>query len=232
VLHKKDSSLQRSIVRYVAPIVVILLAFAPLGCNRYVMSDVESKLANRSLQKDERAEYELPKPLDASLDPEVTDRVKIKTNMGTMVVGLYGKEVPKTVANFLSYVDSGFYEGKVFHRIIPGFVIQGGGFDKELVKAPTNAPIDLELIPGLEHTPGVISMARTNDPHSATSQFFICVGNADQLNGAYSAFGKLESGMDIANNISLLESHSAITERGQMQDVPKKSVIIESVTKL
>ena len=171
----------------------------------------------------------LPQPVPESPRFKVTDRVEVVTTMGTMVFGLYGEEAPKTVANFLEYVDAGFYDGKIFHRVIPGFMIQGGGFDEQLARAETRDPIDLEIIPGLMHTPGVISMARTSDPHSATAQFFVCVSNTPQLNGAYAAFGELEEGMDVARRISAVRTKSADTDRGTMDDVPETPIRIERV---
>jgi cyclophilin family peptidyl-prolyl cis-trans isomerase len=111
-------------------------------------------------------------------------------------------------------------------------MIQGGGFDKNLVKAPVNPPVELELIPGLEHDVGVISMARTNVLDSATSQFFICVMKTPQLNGAYAAFGKLEQGFDVLEAISKVPTGSLKSESEQttMDDVPITPVIIESIT--
>jgi peptidyl-prolyl cis-trans isomerase A (cyclophilin A) len=169
-----------------------------------------------------------------SLPPEhlVTDRVEIRTSKGNITVGLYGNEAPHTVANFLEYVDKGFYSGKVFHRVIPGFMIQGGGFDTELNRAPTNAPISLEIVPGLQHEAGIISMARTTDPHSATSQFFICVANAPQLNGAYAAFGKVEQGMDVAEAIESVPTKTVDTGSAPMANVPITPVVIESISRL
>jgi cyclophilin family peptidyl-prolyl cis-trans isomerase len=180
----------------------------------------------------EKTESKLPKPKTVPEGYKVTNRVEIKTTMGTMVVGLYGDDAPKTVKNFLQYVKSGFYTGKIFHRVIPGFMIQGGGFDKNLVKAPVNPPVELELIPGLEHDVGVISMARTNVLDSATSQFFICVMKTPQLNGAYAAFGKLEQGFDVLEAISKVPTGSLKSESEQttMDDVPITPVIIESIT--
>jgi cyclophilin family peptidyl-prolyl cis-trans isomerase len=173
-------------------------------------------------------------PESAPLPPEheVTDRVEIVTSMGSIVVGLYGKDAPRTVQNFLKYVDSGFYIGKIFHRVIPAFMAQGGGFDPELKRAPTDEPILLEIIPGLRHDTGVVSMARTSDPHSATSQFFICVASAPQLNGGYAAFGMVESGEDVAMAISQVPTRVVETEMGPMTDVPLEPVIIEAVNRL
>ncbi len=193
------------------------------------------------------AHRSLPPPLTTDPEPtaeeiasrpvppkfEVTDRVSIRTSMGTMVVGLYGKDAPDTVQNFLRYVDSGFYSGKIFHRIIAGFMIQGGGFDTELQRIPTQEPIRLELVPGLEHAPGVISMARTpTDVNSATSQFFISVSMAPQLNGSYSAFGKVVEGEDVLFAISGVPTHTVESSTGSMEDVPVEPVTIDSITRL
>ncbi len=164
---------------------------------------------------------------------EVTDRVEIKTSMGTMIVGLYGKAAPKTVANFLKYVDKGFYDGKILHRVIAGFMIQGGGFDENMQHIEPGDPIRLELAPGLKHEPGIIAMARQpNDLHSATSQFFICVAAAPQLNGAYSAFGKVETGEEVMYAIAGVPTHSVETDYGKMDDVPVAPVVIESIRRL
>ncbi|MCP4675407.1 MAG: peptidylprolyl isomerase [Deltaproteobacteria bacterium] len=163
---------------------------------------------------------------------EVTDRVRITTSMGSVIVGLYGKDAPRTAQNFLKYVDRGFYAGKVFHRVIAGFMVQGGGFDAELNRIETDDPIKLEIIPGLKHEPGILSMARTSDPHSATSQFFICIGIATQLNGGYAAFGRVEEGMDTVAKISQVPIGTVETNNGSMADVPSDPVIIESVDRL
>lgn len=158
----------------------------------------------------------------------VTDRVEMITNMGTFIVGLYGEEAPITVANFLDYVNSGFYDQTVFHRVIADFMVQGGGFDTELNNLEANPPIELEIAPKLSHQPGVISMARTADPNSATSEFFICVADNSNLDEEYAAFGMVESGYGIVEKISLVDTHTV----GAYEDVPVEKVIIESVTLL
>lgn len=164
---------------------------------------------------------------------EVTDRIEIKTSMGNMIVGLYGKDAPQTVSNFLGYVDRKFFDKKIFHRVIAGFMVQGGGYDESLTHGTPENPIRLELVPGLKHESGTISMARQpTDLHSATSQFFICVSTAPQLNGAYSAFGKLEEGTDVLYAISGVPTHSVETDYGKMNDVPTAPVIIESIRRL
>ena len=166
------------------------------------------------------------------MEHNVTDRVEIKTSMGSIVVGLYGDDAPDTVRNFLSYVDRGFYSGKIFHRVIPGFMIQGGGFDPALVRADTDPPIRLQIIPGLKHEAGTVSMARTSDPNSATSQFFVCVAAAPQLNGGYAAFGTVEEGLTVALEISSVPIQTTTGPRGEMADVPVEPVTIEYVRRL
>jgi len=176
--------------------------------------------------------FDVPEPREVSVEREVTERVEIKTSMGTIVVGLYGEDAPTTVSNFLSYVDRGFYSGKIFHRVIPGFMIQGGGFDPGLDRAETDPAIRLEIVPGLKHEAGVVSMARTSDPNSATSQFFVCVSAAPQLNGVYAAFGGVEEGLSVALDISAVTTQTATGPRGEMGDVPVEPVVIEHIRRL
>ena len=128
-------------------------------------------------------------------------RVELTTSQGDIVLELYPKAAPDTVANFLRYVDDGFYEGTVFHRVINGFMIQGGGFDADLKQKDTRAPIRNEADSGLRNERGTIAMARTNDPDSANSQFFIMFASAPHLNGQYTVFGEVTSGMDLVDNI-------------------------------
>ena len=158
--------------------------------------------------------------------------VEIKTNKGIIIVELNSEKAPKTVANFVQYANDGFYTGTVFHRIISGFMIQGGGLDKNLNEKTTRAPIKNEADNGLANTLGTIAMARTGDPHSASSQFFINVANNTFLNHTeksdrgwgYTVFGKVIKGMDVVERISKLP-----TDGG---DVPVQAVIIESVSVL
>ena len=162
---------------------------------------------------------------DSDTDPEsFTERVEFTTSMGNFIIGLYGNAAPITVNNFLSYVDDGFYTDLIFHRVIPNFMIQGGGFDESMVQAPTDPPITLEIVDWLVHTPGVLSMARTSVPDSATSQFFVCVATYPSLDGEYAAFGETESGYDVVEAISAVATDSS--------DVPLTPVIIESVERL
>jgi cyclophilin family peptidyl-prolyl cis-trans isomerase len=170
-------------------------------------------------------------PLAVAADP----RVELKTNQGTIVLELYPEKAPKTVANFLQYVKDGHYNGTVFHRVIDGFMIQGGGFDRELRQKPTRAPVENEAgaaaKAGLKNDFGTIAMARTADPHSATAQFFINVKdnafldqpNARDGNG-YAVFGKVVSGIEVVDKIKAV----ATGTRGPHQNVPVQPVVIKS----
>jgi peptidyl-prolyl cis-trans isomerase A (cyclophilin A)/peptidyl-prolyl cis-trans isomerase B (cyclophilin B) len=158
--------------------------------------------------------------------------VEIKTNLGSMILELYPDKAPKTVENFLRYVKDGYYAGTVFHRVIPRFMIQGGGLDKDFRQKPTRPPIENEAANGLRNDIGTVSMARTSDPHSASSQFFINVANNAFLNHTaptpqgygYTVFGKVIKGMEVANRIA-----AGPTGPGGPfpADVPRVTVIIE-----
>ncbi len=160
--------------------------------------------------------------------------VKMETNKGTITIELNGEKAPNTVANFLAYVNEGFYDGTIFHRVISNFMIQGGGFTEDMSQKQTHDPIKNEANNGLGNSTGTIAMARTNDPHSATAQFFINVKDNDFLNFSnetsqgwgYAVFGKVTDGMDIVNAIKDV----ATTTKGPYQDVPAEAVIIEKVT--
>ena len=154
--------------------------------------------------------------------------------MGAIVIELNEEKAPKTVENFLNYVKSGHYDGTIFHRIIDGFMIQGGGMDAEMNEKATNAPVENEADNGLKNDAGTIAMARTQDPHSATSQFFVNVKDNDFLNHSgknmqgwgYTVFGKVTSGMDVIEKM-----RGVPTGRfGMHADVPKEPVVIKSAT--
>ena len=142
--------------------------------------------------------------------------------MGDMTVKLDAVKAPNTVANFLTYVESGFYDGTIFHRVIPDFVLQGGGYTADLVEKPTNAPIALE-ISDLIHIDGAIAMARTNEPDSATSQFYITDGAQPVLDGDYAVFGSLVAGFEVRDAIAGVPVH----DEGGLMDVPVEDVIVE-----
>ena len=155
-------------------------------------------------------------------------QVEIKTNMGNIVLELYPDKAPKTVENFVQYVKDGFFKGTIFHRVIPGFMIQGGGFSADLAQKQTRAPIQNEAGNGLKNDTGTIAMARTNDPHSATAQFFINVKDNQMLdftsgNPGYAVFGKVSKGMDVVNKIEAVQTGN----RGGHQNVPVKPIVIE-----
>ena len=167
-----------------------------------------------------------------SLSAFAQPTVEIKTNKGSIIVELNQEKAPNTVANFVKYANDGFYTGTVFHRVISGFMIQGGGLDKNLNEKETRAPIKNEADNGLANNIGTIAMARTNDPHSASSQFFINVSNNAFLNHTeksdrgwgYTVFGKVVKGMDVVDKIAKIP-----TDGG---DVPTQTIMIESVTVL
>ena len=155
-----------------------------------------------------------------------------KTSLGSFTVDLDTKEAPLTVENFLAYVDSGHFAGTVFHRVIPGFVIQGGGLTGDMRAKPTRSPIKNEAANGLKNKRGTLSMARTNDIHSATSQFFINLtdnASLDQRPGSfgYAVFGRVVKGMEVVDAIAKVKTGS----KGHHDDVPLEPVVLESVTR-
>ena len=157
--------------------------------------------------------------------------VTFKTNFGDITLELFEDKAPKTVENFLSYVKDGFYDNTIFRRVIEGFMIQGGGFTVDMDQKDTKDTIENEANNGVANEKGTIAMARTNDPHSATAQFFINVNNNDFLNHTsesvngwgYCAFGKVTEGMDVVEKIKSVKTGSS----GYHQDVPVEPVIIE-----
>ena len=168
-------------------------------------------------------------------------RVRFTTNLGTFVVELEPAKAPKTVENFLRYVRDGFYDGTVFHRVVPGFVVQGGGFTADLVQKPTRAPIPNEAGNGLSNVRGTLAMARTSDPDSATAQFYINLRDNTALDrrdgtpagAGYCVFGRVVEGMDVVDAIGRVPTHTAAVKdprsgrRYGMRDVPAKPVVIE-----
>jgi peptidyl-prolyl cis-trans isomerase A (cyclophilin A) len=158
--------------------------------------------------------------------------ILMSTSMGDIKIELYEDKAPVTVKNFLGYVNDKFYDGTIFHRVIPNFMIQGGGFDKDVKQKPTKAPIKNEAANGLKNDAGTIAMARTGDPDSATAQFFINVVNNDGLNRpkpdghGYAVFGKVVDGLDVVHKIE----HVKTTTKGMYQDVPAEAVVIKSIS--
>ncbi|HEY4068057.1 MAG TPA: peptidylprolyl isomerase [Burkholderiaceae bacterium] len=160
-------------------------------------------------------------------------KVKLATSAGDIVVELDAAKAPKSVENFVGYVKSGQYDGTIFHRVIAGFMIQGGGMTPDLKEKPTRAPIPLEARNGLSNVRGSIAMARTNDPNSATAQFFINVKDNAMLDAAnsrdgngYAVFGKVVSGMDVVDKIRNTPTGS----KGMFDDVPLTPITINKAT--
>ena len=159
--------------------------------------------------------------------------VKMETSMGDIELILDEKAAPKSVANFVKYANKGHYNGTIFHRVIPNFMIQGGGFTPDMTQKATDAPIANEAANGLKNQVGTIAMARTSDPNSATSQFFINVADNEFLNFkaptpqyyGYAVFGRVSKGMEVVNKIVAVPTGN----HGMHQNVPQKPVVIKSV---
>lgn len=176
------------------------------------------------------------KPAAATDKPATASKVLIKTSLGDMTVELYADKAPKSVENFLAYANSGFYDGTIFHRVIDNFMIQGGGFTRELRQKPTRPAIPNEAKNGLSNLRGTLAMARTGDPNSATAQFFINVTDNQRLdytsdqNGmtwGYAVFGKVISGLDVVDKIKAVPTGA----QGPFKsDVPATPVVIEKVS--
>ena len=160
-------------------------------------------------------------------------KVKFSTNLGDFTLQLNDEKAPKTVANFLEYINKKHYDGTIFHRVIPGFMVQGGGFDENMQQKQTLPPIENEANNGLKNKVGSIAMARTNDPHSATAQFFINTVNNDFLDfkmpsgsgWGYCVFGEVIEGMDVVLKIEKVET----TSKSFYDDVPVENVVINKV---
>ena len=165
---------------------------------------------------------------------DANPKVLMETSKGNMTIELYENEAPITVKNFLSYVSEGFYDGLIFHRVIPNFMIQGGGFDSEMNQKPPKAPIKNEARRGLNNKRGTLAMARTNVINSATGQFFINLTNNDFLNHkdntssgfGYAVFGEIIEGMDVVDRIGKARTHAF----GMFRDVPIKEIFIKKMS--
>ncbi len=166
----------------------------------------------------------------AADQPVGNPKVVLETSKGQIVIELYLQKAPETVVNFLDYVDAKFYDGTIFHRVIPNFMIQGGGFTSDMKRKPGKGPIKNEADRGLKNDRGTIAMARTGDPHSATAQFFINTANNDfldhknktQQGWGYAAFGKVIEGMKVVDAISAVKT----TKRGGYRDAPVEPIVI------
>ena len=168
----------------------------------------------------------------SAIAEDINPKVVLETSKGKIVLELYPDNAPETVKNFLNYVDAKYYDGMIFHRVIPNFMIQGGGFTTDMKRKTTRPPIKNEADKGLKNDRGTIAMARTGDPHSATAQFFINSKNNDFLNyrsktqqgWGYAAFGKVVDGMKTVDAISAVKTKTI----GGFRDVPAEQVVIKS----
>lgn len=160
-------------------------------------------------------------------------RIRFETSLGNFAVEIYEDKAPASAKNFLQYVRDGFFAGTIFHRVIPGFVIQGGGFLPGMKQKPTRSPVPLEVAAKLKHEDGCLSMARTNNPDSGTSQFFVCDGPQRALDSkgprdGYAVFGKVFEGLDVVKKIA----RTPTTSRGGHDDVPAQDVVLQRVAVL
>ena len=195
----------------------------------------------KETEKSEETAVSKQKESEGTVAPEQKDqpkKVKLETSMGDIIIELNVEAAPVTVKNFLQYVEESFYDGTIFHRVIPNFMIQGGGFDSDIVEKQTRGQIINEAANGLKNDRGTIAMARTPDPDSATSQFFINhkdnhnLNYIAQRNAGYAVFGKVVEGMDVVDKIAAVkQTTKAGTMKGRkrpMQNVPAESVVIKS----
>ena len=175
-------------------------------------------------------------PKSVAAAPAANPRVALQTNKGRIVIELYADKAPKTTRNFLDYVKSGFYNGTIFHRVIPGFMIQGGGFTQDQTEKPTRPPIKNEADNMVQNQRGTVAMARTSDPDSAGAQFFVNLVNNGALNfrsktpdgWGYTVFGNVVEGMDVVDSIVQVPT----TTKGPYGDVPVQPVVIQKATVL
>jgi peptidyl-prolyl cis-trans isomerase A (cyclophilin A) len=213
-----------------------LLTLAACLCVNPVFAADESASASASAAASTAANASTAAsaPVSPPTPAQAGPKVLLKTNMGEIVLELNPEKAPKSSANFIKYVKKGFYSGTIFHRVIPTFMIQGGGFDKNMTQKKIDAPIQNEAANGLTNDQYTVAMARTSDPHSASSQFFINVQNNSFLNypgrdgWGYTVFGKVIKGMEVVDKIKAVATSNA----GAHQNVPVEPVLIESATLL
>lgn len=224
----------------VVAILAILLVLSIFVVNYYretgslpwdgeIPGEAEEEMPGEIGEEVETPPVEEPVETNESEGADMGETVVIETSKGTIEIELDREKAPVTVENFVGYVNDGFYDGTVFHRVIPNFMIQGGGFTAEGVQKETNAPIKLESDNGLKNLKGTIAMARTNEPDSATSQFFINVVDNPALdyasgNDGYAVFGKVTSGMGVVEDIVSVKT---TTKYGYYADWPVEEIVIE-----
>jgi len=227
-------------------ITTLLLLLALSACNNESPPS-QTESASTTTEATERAIEPTPKPIEITTEEKIeettmntqtkadatTNMITVKTSLGNIEIELDAQKAPATVTNFLNYVEQGHYNGTVFHRVIPGFMIQGGGFEPGMKQKQTNAPVLNEANNGLLNDEFTIAMARTGDPHSATAQFFINVSDNASLNFSsetpqgwgYTVFGKVTKGQEVVKQIEAVSTGQS----GPYGDVPNEDVVIESV---
>jgi len=207
--------------------------FRTLTC-RFLSLIVASALSAAPVYSQSSSTSPTGSTMNQTATTTTTPRVKLQTSMGDITIALNADKAPKSVENFLGYVRDGFYDNTVFHRVIDGFMIQGGGFEAGLKQKTTRAPVENEASNGLKNARYTLAMARTNDPHSATAQFFINVANNDFLNHSaptaqgwgYAVFGEVVEGMEVVDTIKGVKTGN----KGFHQNVPVEDVVIVRAT--
>ncbi len=220
-------------MRHLSVCLLLVAGLLVCGCEKEA-EDEQAKGGAQSAPADQKPEQPAEEPAQKQVESDtkvVKNMVKLATSKGDIVVELNQEKAPITVKNFLEYVESDFYDGTIFHRVIKGFMIQGGGFTPDMTQKGAMAPIRNEASNGLKNDRGAIAMARTSDPHSATSQFFINHADNDFLNAStgnagYAVFGKVVEGMDVVDKIAAVPT----TIKAGMRDVPAETIEIKSAT--
>ncbi len=214
------------------PVLIVILSILMLvlavGCKKKEKQEISIEELNKMKEKLNKEE---PKENQDQDSAKISKKVKIETTMGDIVVGLYEEKSPITVKNFLGYVEEGFYDNTIFHRVIKDFMVQGGGLTSEMQKKSTHPAIVNEAKNGLKNERGTIAMARTGNPDSATAQFFInhkdnaFLNYKNQREQGYAVFGEVTEGMETVEKIAVVQT----TTRNGMGDVPAEIVVIKSV---
>lgn len=217
---------------------VFLITLISCGSETKSENDNENVDDTETADEVEDADMEVTDE-EPAYEPNITDKVLMKTSMGDITIGLYGDDTPNTVDNFKQYVTDEFFDGLIFHRVIPGFVAQGGGYDADLNPRETRDSIDFEASPKIKHVKYVVSMARSS-VHSATSQFFIMLGEAPHLDfeseedflnpDKYpcTAFGEVTAGFNVVDAIGVVETETVIISDNSIENVPVETITIES----
>ena len=207
--------------------------FLIAGCNASEPTKAEEAVATEIVKEVEAKTEQLTDKKDSG-EQMSNPKIKLETSKGTMVIELDAEKAPKSAANFVEYVKDGFYDGLIFHRVIPNFMVQGGGMNPDMSQKANKAPIQNEANNGLKNDRGTLAMARTNDPHSATSQFFINLKDNDFLNHTsespagwgYAVFGKVTEGLETIDEIAKVQTDNV----GGHGDVPTEAVTIIEAT--